>query len=255
MGHVLRQLVLMPASRNILILYAARALRGFGDGFAIILLPVYLAALGYGPVETGFVATAALLGSAAMTLAVGGLVRRYSQQRLLFLGALIMVATGLALPAFEPLAVILLVTFLGTINPSSGDIGFLIPLEHASLAQSVAPEARTRTFAHYSLIGAMTMAAGSLAAALPETFVAFGLDRLVAIKIMFYGYAALGVIAAALYTRLPARPAAAGRIRPPCLDNRAPSSSSSRRFSASTHSRAALSFSPCSRSGCSSGSH
>src|SRR5256885_421816 len=51
---------------DISILYAARALRGFGDGFAIILLPVYLSALGYGPVETGIVATAALLGSAAI---------------------------------------------------------------------------------------------------------------------------------------------------------------------------------------------
>jgi hypothetical protein len=42
-------------------------LRGFGDGFAIILLPVYLSALGYGPVEVGIVATAALLGSAPAT--------------------------------------------------------------------------------------------------------------------------------------------------------------------------------------------
>src|SRR6185437_9849834 len=30
---------------NLLLLYAARALRGFGDGFAIIVLPAYMAAI------------------------------------------------------------------------------------------------------------------------------------------------------------------------------------------------------------------
>ena len=32
---------------DLLYVYAARALRGFGDGFAIIILPVYLAAIGF----------------------------------------------------------------------------------------------------------------------------------------------------------------------------------------------------------------
>ena len=32
---------------NIFLLFVARALRGFGDGFAIILLPAYLSAIGF----------------------------------------------------------------------------------------------------------------------------------------------------------------------------------------------------------------
>jgi hypothetical protein len=39
---------------NILFLYAARTARGFGDGFAVILLPAYLGAIGFTPVEIGF---------------------------------------------------------------------------------------------------------------------------------------------------------------------------------------------------------
>jgi len=140
-GHPVKQQTIIS------LLYAARALRGFGDGFAIILLPVYLSALGYGPVEIGVVATPALLGSAATTLAAGVLARRYPLRNLLLLGAILMTATGIALPAFEPLAVIVIVAFLGTINPSSGDVGLLIPLEHASLAQGVPAEKRTQTFA------------------------------------------------------------------------------------------------------------
>ena len=47
----------MPARENfsILLLYAARAARGFGDGFAVILLPAYLAAIDFTPVEIGFI--------------------------------------------------------------------------------------------------------------------------------------------------------------------------------------------------------
>jgi MFS family permease len=192
-----------------LLIYAARALRGFGDGFAIILLPVYMSALGYGPAEIGIVATAALLGSAATTLAVGALGHRHQLRTLLLVGAALMIATGLALPAFEPLALIAAVAFFGTINPSGSDLGMLVPLEHASLAQGVAHEKRTRTFARYSLIGAMATAAGSLAAALPQLLMASGIEQLIALKIMFLGYGALGLGAAALYALIPARPATA----------------------------------------------
>ena len=51
--------------------YAARALRDFGDGFIVILLPVYLLASGFDAFQVGLVATLALLGSATMTLAIG----------------------------------------------------------------------------------------------------------------------------------------------------------------------------------------
>ena len=45
-------------------LYSARAARGFGDGFAAIILPAYLSELGFNPFQIGVVAAAALLGSA-----------------------------------------------------------------------------------------------------------------------------------------------------------------------------------------------
>jgi hypothetical protein len=56
---------------DVLNLYAARAARGFGDGFAAIILPAYLLEIGFGPFQIGLVATAALQGSAATTPTVG----------------------------------------------------------------------------------------------------------------------------------------------------------------------------------------
>src|SRR5207244_6183509 len=101
------------------------------------------------------------------------------------------------------LAIIAIIAFVGTINPATGDLGVLIPLEHAMLAHEAPDHERTRTFARYSLIGALSMAAGSLAAALPD-FMAFAdIGRASAFKIMFYAYGVLGLLCAALYWSLP----------------------------------------------------
>jgi MFS family permease len=197
----------------IVLIYAARAARAFGDGFAAIILPVYLSAIGYGPVEIGIVATAALLGSALLTLAVGVLARGHELRNLLMLGALLMAATGLALPAFEHIAVIALIAFVGTVNPSGDSAGVLVPLEHAALAQGVAHEERTRTFARYSLIGAMAAAGGALAAALPD-ILARHMAQVTALKAMFFIYAALGLLGAALYAQIPRAPAQAAATPP-----------------------------------------
>src|SRR5262249_58627240 len=53
-----------PISHTTTLLYAARGVRGFADGFAIIILPAYLSAIGFDAVWVGVVATASLLGSA-----------------------------------------------------------------------------------------------------------------------------------------------------------------------------------------------
>ena len=89
----------MTFRSELLLLYAARGVRGFGDGFAVIILPAYLSAIGFTPVEIGIVATAALLGSSLLTLAVGFVAPRHDLRTMLLLGAALMVATGIVFPA------------------------------------------------------------------------------------------------------------------------------------------------------------
>jgi MFS family permease len=186
-----------------LLLYSARALRGFGDGFATIVLPVYLAKIGFDPAQIGLVAAAALLGTAVLTLAIGLFAPRHDLRHLLIAGAVLMIATGVAFPAFEQIGLLTAVAFFGTVNPSTGDIGVLIPIEHAALAQDAADHDRTRVFARYSLIGALSMASGALAAAVPQLLSRNGMSELSSLRTMFYAYAILGVLSAALYYCLP----------------------------------------------------
>jgi MFS family permease len=188
---------------DINVLYTARGLRGFGDGFAVILLPAYLSAIGYDPILIGIVAAASLLGSAVLTLAVGLIAPRHDLRKLLLLAAGVMAATGLAFPAFEHIVFIAVVAFIGTINPSAGDIGVFVPLEHAMLARGATDRERTAVFARYSLIGALSAAAGALGAAMPDALASAGIGRIAAFRLMFYAYALLGLVAAILYRRLP----------------------------------------------------
>jgi MFS family permease len=183
-------------------LYAARGLRGFGDGFAIIILPVYLSVVGFSPQQIGIVASASLLGTAALTLITGFIAPRFELRHLFLAGAGLIVFTGLVFPAAETFAPVLLVAFIGSINPSGGDLGMLVPLEHALLTKETADRDRTSVFARYSLIGALTSAIGALAAALPALLASNGWPKLAAIKVMFYLYAALGLLASFLYRRL-----------------------------------------------------
>jgi MFS family permease len=193
----------MSAPSTIAYLYAARAARGFGDGFAAIILPAYLIEIGFDPFQIGLVATAALLGSAALTLAIGFVGPRYDLRTLLIACAALMVLTGIAIPSGQHLLFIAAVAFIGTMNPTTGDIGVHVPLEQAALAQRASDRERTHIFARYSLIGALSIAAGALAAAAPDLLVSLGIDRLAALQAMFYLYAGLGLVGAAFYARLP----------------------------------------------------
>jgi len=114
-----------------------------------------------------------------------------------------MVATGIALPLSPQVLFVLAVAFLGTMNPSTGDIGMFVPLEHSMLAHGAADDQRTHVFARYSLIGALATAAGALAAAVPDGLVQFGFGAVPSLQVMFYVYAALGLIAAGFYRSVP----------------------------------------------------
>jgi MFS family permease len=177
--------------------------RGFGDGFAAIILPAYLTELGFTPFQVGIVATSALFGTAVMTLGVGRLASRRDLRGLLLVSALAMAATGAAFANVALLPLVALVAFAGTVNPSSGDIGIFVPLEHAMLARDATDRGRTKVFATYSLVGGLSSAAGALGATAPDLLAELGVGKIAALQAMFYVYGALGLVGLVLYRLLP----------------------------------------------------
>ncbi len=192
-----------------------RGLRAIADGFAAILLPASILARGGGAAEVGALATATLLGSACLTLLMPRVLARLGTRRTLVGLGLLMAATGLGFAWFDAFLPLLLVAFVGTLNPSSGDVSGFVPVEHARLAVAVADGERTALFARYSLAGSLLAAFGALLAALPQLAARrFGLDPLVAMRAMFLAYAVIGLAAASLYAGIEAGTDTAAAVAP-----------------------------------------
>ena len=186
-------------------LLLARALRGFADGYVSVLLPAYLLALGFGRFDVGILSTATLAGSAFATLALGAFGHRWPSRRLLQGAALLMVATGAAFAGLQSFWPLLVVAFVGTLNPSSGDVSVFLPLEHARLASAASGHARTALYARYSLAGALSAAVGALAAAVPPWLAArAGIPLESGLRAMFALYGLIGGVVWLLYRKLPA---------------------------------------------------
>jgi hypothetical protein len=192
---------------------AARALRAFADGYMALLLPAYLLALG---LERSRSASSARRRCSA---------RRWRRSpwrlglplcrpHLLRGAALLMVATGVAFAGVASFWPLLVVAFVGTLNPSSGDVSVFLPLEHARLAHAAQGGPRVALFARYSVLGALFAALGALAAAAPDALGRIGVAPLAALRAMFVGYAAIGLAVWLLYRRLPAGRDDAGSAAP-----------------------------------------
>jgi len=205
------------AGRDARLLIAAKGLRAIGDGFVSILLPAYLLALGHDAFEVGVLTTATLLGSAALTMLVGMVTARFGHRRPLLFASALMVFTGLGFAGIESFWPLLAIAFVGTLNPSSGDVSVFLPIEHSLLSTQVAEKDRTAVFARYSLAGSLMGAFGTLLAALPDlTTGMLGISSLAAMQAMFLLYGALGGAAGLIYRLLPDAPAdAPGESRQP----------------------------------------
>ena len=197
------RLVPQGASSDAIRILIARGLRAFCDGFVALLLPIYLLDLGFSAVAIGAIVCSTLVGTAVLTLWVGIVANRHSLRRLLLAASLLMAATGVGFAVSTAFWPLLIIAFVGTMNPTSGDASVFLPLEQTALTQTVEPRRRTALFARYSLIGSAAGALGVLAAAAPDLGANWaGCTRAAVTQLMFGFYGALGIVALLLYRPL-----------------------------------------------------
>jgi MFS family permease len=171
-----------------------------------VLLPLYLIELGFGAFQVGIIATATLLGSGTLTLIVGTQAHRFEYRSLLLAAAILMAATGFAFASVTDFWPLLLIAFVGTLNPSSGGVSVFLPLEHSLISSVVADRDRTAVFARYSLVGSLVAALGALCAGVPQALTAqAAVSMKAALQAMFVLYGVLGILAGAIYAGLPSQ--------------------------------------------------
>jgi MFS family permease len=191
------------------LLIETRALRGFADGLVSVLLATYLINLGFGTRQIGLITAMTLVGSAAATISLGLIAHRWSRHRLLIVSAIMMALTGLAFLTVQNYWVLLPIAYVGTLNPSSGDVSLFLPLEQAEIAQVIPAVERTTVFARFSLAANLVAAVGSLAAgAIAALVAAWAWDPLRSGQIGFAIYLAVGLYLYSRYRLLPPEPPA-----------------------------------------------
>jgi MFS family permease len=181
-------------------LIMTRALRGFADGLVSILLPSYLTALGLSATQIGIILFGTLFGSALVTLWAGFAAHRFGCRPLLLGASVLMFATGLLFAYLRTFWALFVVAFVGTLNPSAGDVSLFLPLEQSALAGTVTTRQLTRIFAIYNLAGALAGAFGALFSGLPTSVAVWlNVDAIAAQRSVFIVYSAIALTAGFVY--------------------------------------------------------
>jgi MFS family permease len=193
---------LAPDGRRILV---ARALRTFAYGYLAVVLGAYLDLLGLAPFEIGLLFTAAIAGSAVMTVFWSLVADRVGRRRTVAVMAALMAAGGLLFAFSDRFGLLLVGAFTGTISVTSSEVGVFQTVEQAILPQTAPSERRTWLFSVYNTVANFAQAIGSLAAGSAAAFAALGLGGADAYRPLFVLYALIGLVNLGLFLSLSPR--------------------------------------------------
>ena len=185
------------------VLFGTRIARLFAYGFVSVVLVLYLVEIGLSEAQIGSLLTLTLLGDTAISLWLTTRADRAGRRRTLIAGAGLMLIAGVVFALTGDFVLLLAAATIGVISPSGNEIGPFLPIEQAALAQTVPGERRTAIFAWYNLAGSAATAAGALCGgALAQALQQEGMTALESYRVVLTGYAAIGVLLAALFARL-----------------------------------------------------
>ncbi|MGH7176322.1 MAG: MFS transporter [Tepidisphaeraceae bacterium] len=184
----------MTPNRDIGLLFTARGLRMAAYGFVSIILALYLRSIGWSDRRIGLLVTLTLVGDTVISLALTTHADRFGRKRTLIIGAILMAAAGVAFVSTTSFILLLVAATIGVISPNGKEVGPFLPVEQAALAHVIDPRRRTRLFAWYTLLGALTAAIGNQIGGVVSQFAGF--------HVVILLYAAVGAALAILFTQL-----------------------------------------------------
>lgn len=190
---------LNPDGRRLLL---ARILRTFAYGYLGVVLALYLRELGLDDALIGLVLTAAIAGSTLMTIAWSLVADRYGRRRTAVTMAALMALGGLIFAVSSNPLLLILGAMTGTISATSSEVGIFNTIDQAVLPQTTDDRHRTWAFTVYNLVGSLSGAFGSLAAALVGVFAGMGLSGADAYRPLFVLYATIGLANLLIFTTL-----------------------------------------------------
>ncbi len=185
------------------LLFVTRFVRLFAYGSVSVILVFYLVGAGLSEPRIGTLLALTLAGDTLVSLYLTTRADRLGRARVLIVGALLMAAAGIVFASTSSFWLLLVAGTIGVISPSGNEVGPFLSVEQAALSSVVADRARTEVFAWYTLAGSVATAIGALAAGAATRVLQSGaMARGDSYRTIVIVYAALGVLLAALFSRL-----------------------------------------------------
>lgn len=182
------------------LLFLTRVLRMFAYGSLAVVLVLYLASLGIDPLTIGVILTLTLIGDTLISLWLTTRADRFGRRRVLLAGSLLMAGAGVVFAITSAVPLLILAATIGVISPTGNEVGPFLAVEQAALSETTTGRRRTATFAWYNLAGYAATALGALAAGLlTQSLIAAGRSDVDAYRAVVFGYAAIGLVMAAVF--------------------------------------------------------
>lgn len=186
--------------RDIAVLFASRSLRMFANGSAVLVLVLYLAALGYSGPEIGLLLALTLMGGTLMSLVLTTRADIWGRRRVLIAGGILMGLASIAFIVSNLYVVLIVAAIIGMISPSGGDVGPFLPIEQASLSHILTDRQRTPAFGWYQVAGSVSAGVGAIVAGALVTFLRErGFAEVDAYRLVIGISAVIGFVLAGLY--------------------------------------------------------
>ncbi|VVT54413.1 uncharacterized protein SAPINGB_P004063 [Magnusiomyces paraingens] len=186
---------LLSSARDVRLLILIKFVRMVAFGQSSIFLVQFFNAHGYSESLSGLFMSSTLIGDVIISYFLTLNADRIGRRRVLCIGALMMLASGVVFAVSNNFYILLLAAVIGVISPSGSDIGPFQTVEESTLAHLVAPQYRNDIYAWYSLGSALALACGHISGGwLINALTAprIGLSSLEAYKSIFFIFAIFG---------------------------------------------------------------
>ncbi|KAF2725927.1 MFS general substrate transporter [Polychaeton citri CBS 116435] len=189
----------LGSGMNVHLILFTRFARMSAYGSSTLILALYFAALEYSDTEIGLFMTLTLIGDVLISLLLTVVADSLGRRRILTLGSLLMALSGVCFATATSYWILLLAAVVGVISPSGNEIGPFRAVEESTLAHLSEAETRSDIFAWYVVLGTLGASLGSLACGwITQALQSGGWTEIASFRLVFWVYAAIGVVKAAV---------------------------------------------------------
>ncbi|KAL6893345.1 major facilitator superfamily domain-containing protein [Trichoderma evansii] len=181
---------------DVKLLCLQRFVRLFAYGGSTLVLVPYLQALGISKTNIGLFMTLTLVGDVCISFILTIVADGLGRKTILSMGALMVVGSGITFAICQNYWILLAAAIFGVISPSGNEIGPFRAIEESVVAHLTEPASRSDVYAWYSLLGQAGVACGLMTCGWVIQYVSTVLqwEHVDAYRLVFLGYAAVGLV-------------------------------------------------------------